>query len=319
LAFSHHNVGLSLVEAGDLTSALAHFRTELSLFESLSSADPKDVQGRRNRSLAHKQIGDVLMHGGDVNGALAQYRAALEIDRNLTALDPGNSQAVLDLSFSETKVGAALVKQGHTQEGLAILRGGVERQESLIATDSYHVLMYNHVANSYTLLANSLLGADQKHAIEYYRKAVTARLTMAGRSPNNSMNRGALANCYANLAKALALNDRADALKEYGNAIELLEPLTAADPDNARYRISLADALSNTAGLYVRKAEQSKDTSAGIDYWTKARSFYQRSEQLWEELDKAGKLPPAQRHAIQEVSSELARCDSSLAKLQPAH
>ena len=46
------NVGLSLVEAGDLASALANFRKELSLFESLSAADPKDVQGRRNRSLA---------------------------------------------------------------------------------------------------------------------------------------------------------------------------------------------------------------------------------------------------------------------------
>ena len=287
LAFSHHNVGLSLVEAGDLTSALAHFRTELSLFESLSSADPKDVQARRNRSLAHKQIGDALVHSGDVHGALAQYRVALEIDRNLTALDPGNFQAVLDLSFSETKVGAALVKLGQTQEGLAILRGGLARQESLIATDSHHVLMYNHVANSYTLLASSLLGrGDTKHAIEYYRKAVAARLTMASKSPNNSMNRGALANCYANLAKALALSDRTEALKEYGNAIELLEPLTAADPGNARYRISLADALSSTAGLYARAAEQSKDTSAGIDNWTKARTFYQRSEQLWENWTK---------------------------------
>jgi eukaryotic-like serine/threonine-protein kinase len=317
LAFSHHNVGLSLVEAGDLTSALAHFRKELSLFESLSAADPKDVQGRRNRSLAHKQIGDVLMHSGDVNGALAQYRAALEIDRNLTAVDPGNFQAVLDLSFSETKVGAALVKLGQTQEGLAILRGGVARQESLIATDSHHVLMYNHVANSYTLLASSLLGGgDTKHAIGYYRKAVDARLTLAGKSTNNSMNRGALANCYVNLAKALALSDRTDALKEYGNAIELLEPLTASDPGNARYRISLADALSNTARLYVRTAEQSKDSSTNLEYWTKARSFYQRSEQLWEELDKAGKVPPAQRQAIREVSDELARCDTSLAKLQ---
>jgi len=319
LAFSHHNVGLSLVEAGDLPSALAHFRTELSLFESLSSADPKDVQGRRNRSLAHKQIGDVLMHSGDVNGALAQYRAALDIDRNLTAVDPANFQAALDLSFSETKVGAALVKLGQTQEGLAILRSGVAHQESLIGTDSHHVLMYNHVANSYTLLANSLLGADKKHAIEYYRKAVAARLTMAERSPSSSMNRGALADCYANLAKALAPGDRANALKEYGNAIELLEPLTAADPGNARYRISLADALSNSARLHVLSAEGSKDSSAHLEDWMKARSFYQRSEQLWEELDKAGKLSPAQRRAIQEVSGEIAKCDSSLAKLQQAH
>lgn len=319
LAFSHHNVGLSLVESGDLPSALTHFRKELALFESLSASDPKDVQGKRNRSLARKQIGDLLMHSGDVHGALAQYRAALEIDRGLTAMDPGNFQALLDLSFSETKAGAALVKLGQTQDGLAILRGGVARQESLIATDSHHVLMYNHVANSYTLLANSLLGTNKTHAIEYYRKAVAARLTLAEKSPNSSTNRGALADCYANLAKAVATSDLKQALKEYGSAIDLLEQLTNSDPTNARYRISLAEALSNTARLYAGTAEQSTDTSTRLDDWTKARSFYLRSRHLWQELDSAGKLTAAHHTVLQEVSSDLAKCDASLAKLQPAH
>jgi tetratricopeptide (TPR) repeat protein len=88
LAFSHHNVGLSLVEAGDITSALGHFHQELRLFESLSAADPKDVQARRNCSLAYKQIGDALGRNNDVGGALVQYRAALNIDRNLATADP---------------------------------------------------------------------------------------------------------------------------------------------------------------------------------------------------------------------------------------
>jgi non-specific serine/threonine protein kinase/serine/threonine-protein kinase len=251
LAFSHHNVGLSLVEAGDLAAALANFRQELSLFESLSAADPKDVQGRRNRSLAHKQIGDVLMRT-DVHGALAQYRAALDIDSDLTSVDPGNSQAVLDLSFSESKVGSALGKLGHTREALAIMRNGVARQESLLAKDLHHILLYNHLANSYTLLANCLLAsAETKLAIEYYRKAVTARLALLEKSPNSSMNRGALAECYMNLGKALGPDDRQDALKQYSRAVELLEHLTAADRSNARYRIALADAQSKTAQLFA--------------------------------------------------------------------
>jgi eukaryotic-like serine/threonine-protein kinase len=320
LAFSYHNVGLSLVAAGDLASALAHFQQELSLFESLSAADPKDVQARRNRSLAHKQIGDVLMRTDDVRGALAQYRAALGIDRDLTSVDPGNSQAVLDLSFSESKVGSALGKLGQTREALVILRSGVERQESLIAKDPHHILLYNHLANSYTLLASCLLGGgDTKSAIEYYRKAVTARLTLSEKSPNSSANRGALAECYTNLAKALGPSDREDALKQYNNAVELLEHLTAADSSNAQYRIALADALTNAARLYVRTAGQDGEPSTRLRNWTKARSLYQRSQELWLELGRAGKLPPARGRAIREVSSELARCDDSVAKLQQVH
>src|SRR5207302_9998372 len=132
-------------------------------------------------------------------GALAEYRAALEIDRDLTSVDPGNSQAVLDLSFSEGKLGSALGKLGETQPALAILRTAVARQESLIAKDPHHILLYNHLANSYTLLANCLDRADPKAALEYYRKAVAARLCLSQKSPDSSTNSGALAECYVNL------------------------------------------------------------------------------------------------------------------------
>ena len=326
LAFSHHNVGLSLVATGDLASALAHFRQELSLFESLSAADPKDVQARRNRSLAHKQIGDVLMRTENVHGALVHYRASLDIDRDLISVDPDNSQALLDLSFSESKVGSALGKLGQTRDALVILRSGVARQESLIAKDPHHILLYNHLANSYTLLASCLLNsdsADTKSAIEYYRKAVAARLTLSEKSPNSSSNRGALAECYTNLAKALApsrrQSDREDALKQYNDAVELLEHLTAADSTNARYRIALADALTNSARLYARMAAQDEEPSTRLRDWTKARSLYQSSYELWLELGRAGKLPPARSGVIREVSGELARCNDSLAKLDQVH
>ena len=65
LAFSHHNVGLSLVLAGDLPLALEHFRGELRLFESLSDADRKRLKPA-HRLLADKQIGELAdAHRGD--------------------------------------------------------------------------------------------------------------------------------------------------------------------------------------------------------------------------------------------------------------
>jgi hypothetical protein len=131
------------------------------------------------------------------------------------------------------------------------------------------------------------------------------------------MNRGSLAECHANLARALETSDRADALKEYNSAVELLEPLTATDRSNAKDRIALADALSNAARLYERMAGQTGESAKRVQYWTDARSFYQRSQGLWMELEKTGKLPPARSHAIQEVTNELTRCNDSLAKLEP--
>jgi tetratricopeptide (TPR) repeat protein len=222
------------------------------------------------------------------------------------------------LSFSEGKVGSALGKLGQTREALINLRSGVARQESLAANDPHHVLLDNHLANSYMRLANCLQDSgNTKEAIEYYRKAVAARITYSEKSPNSSMNRGALAECYTNLAKALGPRNSEDALQQYSSALELLEPLTTADRSNAQYRIALAEALSDAARLYVRMA--SADSSVRLQYWTKARSYYQRSQELWLELNKAGKLPPSRSRSIQEVSTELSQCNDSLAKLQQAH
>jgi tetratricopeptide (TPR) repeat protein len=225
---------------------------------------------------------------------------------------------MLDLSFSETKAGSAMGKLGDTQAGLLLLRSGVAKQETLIAKDPRHVLLYSHLAGSYTLLANCLLdSADRKTAIEYYRKAVAARLAFSEKSPTS--NRRALAECYANLAKVLETGDRAEAIKQYGNAIEVLEHLTSSDGTNALSRIARADALSSAARLYVRMAELGGEPSSRLEYWKKARSFYQHSEQLWMELQSTGKLPSTRRGAVREVSAELARCDDSLAKLEPTH
>ena len=122
-----------------------------------------------------------------------------------------------------------------------------------------------------------------------------------------------------NLAKALGPAEPEDALKQYNDAVELLEHLTAVDASNPRYRIALADSLSSTARFYVRMAGEDGEPATRLRNWTRARSLYQRSQEVWLELGRTGKLPPARGGAIQEVSGELARCDDSLVKLQPAH
>jgi tetratricopeptide (TPR) repeat protein len=287
------------------------------LFETLGAADPQDAQARRNRSLAHKQIGDVLMRSEDVSGALDQYRRSFDIDRGLSSAEPGNAQALLDLSFSEGKLGFALGKLGQAREGLALLRTGVTRQESLLTADPSHILMYGHLANSYTRLANYLRATrDNRAAIEYYRKAVAARLRLSEKSSASNTNRGALAQCYTNLGKALAPRDSSDALRQYGKAVELLEPLTAADEANAQYRIALAEAFANAARLYASTTSAAGDVSLRLQQWTKARMFYQRSRNLWLELDRDGRLPTAGRQSLRDITRELAASNDLLATLQ---
>jgi tetratricopeptide (TPR) repeat protein len=257
------------------------------------------------------------MRTADFNGALDQYRRSLLIDRGLASADPGNVKAFLDLSFSEGKTGLALAKLGRTEAGLALLRSGVDRQEKLANRDLTNGLMSGYLANSYTRLADSLQqSGDSKGALDYYRKALAARLKVAERTPASSANRGVLAECYTSLGKALALVDSADALRQYDSAIGLLDSLTAADRNDAQNRRRLADALANEARLYARAASRPGVALSGRrEQWEKARSNYRRSHDLLAELYREGKLDGADRQLRSQVVRELAGCENSLAKL----
>lgn len=318
LGFSHHNLGLSLMVAGDSRGALGHFRRELELFDSLSAADPKDAQARRNRSLAYKQIGDALMRNADPHGALEQYRRSLEIDQGLSSTDSSNAQALLDLSFSEGKVGSVLSVLGKTREALVLLGSGVKRQELLLHHDPTRGLLYGYLANSYTRMADCLRkSGDEGTAVDYYRKAVAARLELSEKNPASNANRGALAECYANLGRALTVGDPADALRQYNKAVELLNQLMAAGVNDGQNRMRLADVLANSARLRVRLASQTSSTdSIRLQEYAAARSLYQRSYGIWMELDREGRLAAADRQLPRQLVRELEGCITLVARLK---
>jgi tetratricopeptide (TPR) repeat protein len=176
--------------------------------------------------------------------------------------------------------------------------------------------MFGYLANSYSRLADSMQqSVDSRASLEYYRKAVAARLKVAEITPGSSANRGALAECYTNLGKALVRVDAAEALRQYDAAIALLDGLIVRDPNDAQNRKRLADALAGEARLYTRIAsERSSSVSKRREEWERARSTYRRSHELWIALEREKKLEGADRQLPGQVGRELVACERLLDK-----
>jgi hypothetical protein len=67
----------------------------------------------------------------------------------------------------------------------------------------------------------------------------------------------------------------------------------------------------------VRIASASDEKySIRLQQWSQAQSLYQRSHDLWQDLNRSGKLGVADQRGPAEVAQELASCNNSLAKLQ---
>ena len=76
----------------DLTGSLRDLRESLEIFEKLATADPQNLEARRDVAAVHSYIGQVLAEAGRKSEALSESLKALTIYEDLTRADPSNME-----------------------------------------------------------------------------------------------------------------------------------------------------------------------------------------------------------------------------------
>ena len=110
-------------------------RQQLRVAEAVWQADPDDLNGGRNLSLACKQLGAVLQVLESWDEARALYDRALALDRARVERDPGRGLWRLDLSFSLGSIGSLLLAGGDFDGALAHYQQAVELRRAVVAAE----------------------------------------------------------------------------------------------------------------------------------------------------------------------------------------
>lgn len=105
-------------QQGDVDGALASYRKEQGIVETLAGRDPDNMEWQRDLSVSYQKVGDVQAQQGDVDGALVSYRKALTIRETLTGRDPGNAEWQRDLILSLAKVGTTSGEKSYLKRAL---------------------------------------------------------------------------------------------------------------------------------------------------------------------------------------------------------
>jgi len=131
-----------------------------------------------------------------------------------------------------------------------------------------------------------------------------------------------LGRCYLRIGRALVAEGKlAKGLQSERKAIRILESLAAADRVETYFKpTDLADAFSAVAEAYSRLASQTGiSETEKIALWREARSWYQKSLDIWSLQKKKALLTRWNATEPERIANEIAQCDAALTRLNASN
>ena len=314
LGSTYNRVGLILKEQGDFSGALESYQKEISLYQSLPAAERESEKTRRAFSRACEHIASAFISTGELEKAFDYNRRGLEIRQSLVKDFPQNAYYPRALSVSFYWEGRILSNMGRTQEALQSYQNDLDIVEKLLLADPDNEAHRGDAA--YALIEIGDLHSelnDTKQALANYRRAQTIRAGDVKADPTNLWKRSSLIEAYAKICKTLAKTGQAEnAETECEITFSLMEK-TSLEPTNVQDRSLFADSYSDIAEAYSTLASLRKDNLAERrKYWITARQMYERSFQIWQDLQNRGIISNANAEKPAAVAREIEKYNSAL-------
>jgi tetratricopeptide (TPR) repeat protein len=115
--------------------ALAAYTESKNIADKLATADPSNVEWRRDLSVSWSKLGDMRSAQGDLPGALAAYTESKNIADKLATADPGNAVWQFDLGISNERIGNVLAAQRQFDKAAQAYQSRHDIIAKLAATD----------------------------------------------------------------------------------------------------------------------------------------------------------------------------------------
>jgi tetratricopeptide (TPR) repeat protein len=284
---AHNNLGLGLMEKGDVEAAIAEYRRALDL----------DSTG----AVVHSNLGNALVHKKDMDGAIAEYKSAIDFDPKYASPHAGlgdvlRDQGDIDGAIAEyrkairlkaefadahNKLGCALTYKGLLDEAVAEFReairlkpGYAEAHNNLgvalpdkglldeaVAEFREAIRLKPGYAEPHYNLGNALHKKGLlDEAVAEYREAIRLKADFAEAHSNLGgalKDKGLLDEAIAEFRQAIRLKgDYAEAHNNLGNALKdkgLLDEALVECREAIRLKANFAEAHNNLAVILAIK------------------------------------------------------------------
>ena len=224
---------------GDASSALARYRTALSLLDNVTRRTPGDLEARAERLIVHARIGTVQIHNGHLRDAVATLQEGIRTSASFaTTRDTSVLLAMADVYLASSEAKRNLSDfQSSLKDAIECL--GLYRQVASVRQEDPD--LRHSLAGAYASvgMSESQVGRLEE-ALAHFRDGVAEMEKLVAAEPRNVSWSRDLMLAYGHVADVLGnpamqnLGDREAALHVYQQAADIGKRLYIADPADQR-------------------------------------------------------------------------------------
>ncbi len=307
------SLGLAQAESGDVTHAIESDCQAVEIQKTIVTNEPANKEVLRDLSGMYGHLSYALEENGDYAKALEYTRKDMNIARAMLESDPSNVRYRRDIWASYLRDGRLRAETGDLSGARQSLRWSLEYIQKLSAADPQDKGHRLWLAVTHLTLGNVLANSNKvNEALKTYSKALAIAEPLVAVDSKWWEARRYLTNMYTSTGRLQGHTELA--IDYFRKAIRLAEESCSADPQNARMRRGLAETYSGMATVYSSMPAKSAP-SKNIKSLGEARSWYQKSLDIYQDMKNKGTLNGAVASKPDEVARDIAKCDDALKKL----
>ncbi|MBI3649595.1 MAG: protein kinase [Acidobacteria bacterium] len=319
LASSYVKMADVLLRIGKMNECFDYYDKALKIFEALMKLAPDDDDLRGRLEGTYQRLGEALRRNDERAQALEYFHKCREMDEARVRKDPTNAVARRNLMGEYVSIGMTLMDSEKPKEAVSYYQKALEMAEALAAADPHNKQATNDLLTTHLNIGGAFNALHNRAEAEaHLSAAITIAEQLAMQESGSADSKDALAIVYLSYG-FLKLNagEAESALGVFRKALTVREALVAETPTNVDYRFRLADVCSIIGEAYEALAKQSKTSaSQQVEHWQVARSWFQRSLELFIKMRDEKVLAKGRLEYIDGITEGLARCDAALAKLK---
>ena len=316
LVGNYIRIANTLEVTADLDGALSAIQKALPIAEKLAAtkADPVTLD---HLGGGYYFAAGLLARTGKPDAALESFRKAASTHERALLADGKNMFIRTHLAGDSIGIARLLDRNGqHAQaaemedKAIGILDEASKANSNNATLREYLAEAINYSAHTHQELGNAAEGLAR------FERSHQMFAELAGADAKNPLAQVNLAFSQNGIGQCLRMLGRLDeAGKAYGEAASRFEKMAPATTTDRYVRSGLANAYSGMGNVYESMAMKPRvNASQRRQNWIQARSWFERSQQIWNEKVKRSELESDEHVEVKIIADAIARCDQHLAQ-----
>lgn len=264
LAAAYEKLGVvqytpTIAHLGDLAGALQSHRKAAALREALVTADPANLDYRRELLDSYWFISALLGAQGDLRREVEMMHEQLHARQELASAEKTGFLDRYNLAGLYTGIGGLLMQMGDVQGALDNQQKALRVRKELAALDPNSARSSRALSISYEYLGLATYHAgDARTALDLQQKGLEVREALVAADRLNTDLRLMLIESYRYVGDMFfKVGDLKQAIEHYRKQLALNEEMVATDPSNAQFKRNHAVALIKVGDVDARSGRMS--------------------------------------------------------------